>query len=104
MSILLKSFDIVNSSLLGRDVFVLKFGDWIMKTESEIVEEIKANIHNDKFTKAASYLDIISERFGDKALKAASDNYIQFVREAAIEKKKESVYGFFTNANVGFRD
>lgn len=70
----------------------------------EIVEEIRANINDNKFTKAASYLDIISERFGEKALKSASDNYIDFVKEASIEKKKESVYGFFTNANVGFKD
>jgi len=73
-------------------------------TYGEIVDEIRASINEEKFTKAASYLDIISERFGDRALKAASDNYIQFVREASIEKKKESVYGFFTNANVGFQD
>lgn len=73
-------------------------------TYGEIIEEIKANIYNNQFTKAATYLDIISSRFGDKALKAASENYIQFVREASAERKKESVYGFFTNANVGFRD
>jgi len=73
-------------------------------TYGDITNEIKACIRDGEYVKAASYLSIINDRFGENALKKASDGYISFVRIASDERRTEQSDSFFTGSNIGFRD
>lgn len=72
-------------------------------TYSQIMEEVKGSIRDGEFVKAASYLEIISARFGEKALKQASDDYINFVKQASSERMSEQHDTFFISSNIGFQ-
>ncbi len=73
-------------------------------TYGQIMEEIKGSIKDGEFVKAASYLEIINNRFGGEALKKASEDYISFVKQASNERRTEQTDSFFINSNLGFRD
>jgi len=72
-------------------------------TYGEIVNEIRACVRDGEFVKAASYLSIINDRFGENALKKASDDYISFVRISADERRSEQADSFFINSNISFQ-
>ncbi len=72
-------------------------------TYSEIVGEIKEMIKRDDIKTAASYLQIISDRFGDKAFNTASNNFVDFVKEASDKKDEESNLSYFGSTEVNFR-
>ncbi len=70
-------------------------------TYGQILDEIKATIKSNEYKKAASYLMIINERFGDNAFKHASENYVEFVKQAAEENRQLSTSSFFhQNVNL----
>lgn len=72
-------------------------------TYGEIMEEVKGSISEGEFIKAASYMEIISARFGPQALKQASDDYISFVKQASAERMSEQNDTFFGNSHISFQ-
>ncbi len=73
-------------------------------TYSELLKGIKETTENNDFKTAASYLQIISERFGENAFKTASQQYIDFVKEASDKRTEESSMSYLTSAPITFME
>jgi len=66
-------------------------------TYAQILAEVEGAVNSNNLMKAASYLEIIGNRFGAEALKEASTNFYSFVKSARATHTEESTSSYFQN-------